>query len=244
VILSESVVKNVGKIFFMLALVGCAGQDEPSSSPMVRIAKKARQSGNSEAAISFYNKALAIDHDNAAAYLGLAESYIDLNLLDAALEYVKKAESAGCAIEHAHYLRGKIYLLSEDKVKAEKEFLKSSSVDAMNALGAIWDGRGDHEKAQQLYKQVITKDPNYIDAYNNMGLSLMLCDKHKESIFYLENACSLPDANVTYRSNLALAYGLSGDVEKARSIYAQDFDGDELEEKVAYLEDIISAKTR
>jgi Flp pilus assembly protein TadD len=226
----------------MVALVGCAGREEQSSSPMVRIAKKARQSGNSEAAISFYNKALAIDRENTEAYLGLAESYIDLKLLDAALEYIKKAENLECDKGKAHYLRGKIYLLSEDKDKAEKEFLKSSSVDSMNALGAILDGRGEHEKAQQLYKQVIAKDPNYIDAYNNMGLSLMLCDKHKDAIFYLENACSLPEANVTYRSNLALAYGLTGDVEKARSIYAQDFDGDELEEKVAYLEDIISAK--
>ncbi|MDR3187448.1 MAG: tetratricopeptide repeat protein [Holosporaceae bacterium] len=234
--------EKIWKIFFMMALSGCAGQDEQSSAPMVRIAKRARQSGNSEAAISFYNKALAIDHENAEAYLGLAESYIDLKLLDAALEYIKKAESIGCDKGHAHYLRGKIYLLSEDRAKAEKEFLKSSSVDAMNALGAICDGRGEHAKAQQLYKQVIAKDPNYIDAYNNMGLSLMLCDKHKEAIFYLENACSLPESNITYRSNLALAYGLSGDVEKARSVYAQDFDGDELEEKIAYLEDIISAK--
>jgi Flp pilus assembly protein TadD len=47
-----------------------------------------------------------------------------------------------------------------------------------------------------------------------------------------------------YRSNLALAYGLYGDIGKAKMIYAQDFEGKELEKKVSYLEDIISAKNQ
>jgi Flp pilus assembly protein TadD len=45
-----------------------------------------------------------------------------------------------------------------------------------------------------------------------------------------------------YRTNLALAYGLYGDVQKAKDVYAQDFEGKELEKKIAYLEDIISIK--
>jgi Flp pilus assembly protein TadD len=60
----------------------------------------------------------------------------------------------------------------------------------------------------------------------------------------LENACSLPEANVTYRSNLALAYGLSGNIAKARAVYAQDFEGDDLEEKVAYVEDLLASKKK
>jgi Flp pilus assembly protein TadD len=185
---------------------------------------------------------LESDPDNAAAMLGLAEAYIDLKLLDAASGYIKKAERQGCDLAKSSYLRGKILLLSGNDADAEKEFKKSGSIDALNALGAICDNRGEHKKAQELYKQVIAKSPNYIDAYNNMGLSLMLQGKYKEAIFYLENACSLPDANVAYRSNLALAYGLSGDVEKAKTIYAQDFEGAELNEKIAYLQDVIASK--
>jgi Flp pilus assembly protein TadD len=72
----------------------------------------------------------------------------------------------------------------------------------------------------------------------------MLVNKYKDAVFYLENACSLPEASVTHRSNLAIAYGLSGDLAKAKEIYAHDFEGDELEEKLAYLEDVITAKSR
>jgi Flp pilus assembly protein TadD len=208
---------------------------------MIYVAREARRSGNSEAAVKFYNNALEIDPDNSAGLIGLAEVYIDLKLLDAASEYIKKAEEKGCDVSKLSYLRGKIRLLYGDAASAEKEFLKSGSIDSMNALGAVYDSRGEHKKAQALYKRVIAESPNYIDAYNNMGLSLMLCDKYKDAISYLENACSLSEANVTYRSNLALAYGLNGNVEKAKTIYAQDFEGDELAEKIAYLEDIISA---
>jgi Flp pilus assembly protein TadD len=232
---------TLGALLLGLLLTGCAGNAD-EASPMIRIAQKARRSGNSEAAISFYNKALSIDPNNGEAILGLAEAYIDLKLLDAAIGYIKKAEEKGCNLSKSSYLRGKICLLSGDSVCAEKEFLKSTSADSLNALGAVYDGRGEHERAQKLYKQVISQSPSYIDAYNNMGLSLMLCDKYKEAIFYLENACSLPEANVTYRSNLALAYGLCGKVEKAKSIYAQDFEGDELEEKISYLEDVVSSR--
>ncbi|MDR0555617.1 MAG: tetratricopeptide repeat protein [Holosporaceae bacterium] len=209
---------------------------------MLRIAKKARDSGNQEAAISFYNKALERDQDNAEALLGLAVTYIDMNLIDAAKEYVKKAEKKGCNPKKAAYLRGKICLLSGNISGAEKEFRKDDSADSLNALGAVHDSRGEHHRAQELYKQVIAKSPNYVDAYNNMGLSLMLCNKYQEAIFYMESACALPGSTAANRSNLALVYGLSGNIDKAKAVYAQDLEGEELAEKISYLEDIIAAK--
>ena len=245
---NKSLFKVVSKVVSAVSLIvlfGCSGpsSEERYSAPaMIRIAQKARKTGNPEAAISFYNRAIQLDSDSSDAYLGLAEIYIDTNLLDAALEYIKKAENIGCPISRSAYLRAKIALLSGDTKKAEELFLKSGSVDATNALGAIYDEREEHKKAQAMYKKVISMDPNYIDAYNNMGLSVLLCEKYREAIFYLENACSLPEANVTYRSNLALAYGMAGNVAKAREVYAQDFEGDELEEKVAYIEDLIASK--
>jgi Flp pilus assembly protein TadD len=230
--------------FFGVLLVGCTAErhGEFSSATMVRIAKKARESGNTEVAVSFYKKALDIDPGSAVALLGLAEAYVDIKLLDAASEYIKKAEKIGCNIAKSSYLRGKIHLLSGNNIKAEQEFLKSNSTDSLNALGAVYDERGEHLKAQGLYRKVIALNPGYIDAYNNMGLSLMLCDKYKEAVFYLENACSLPESNVMYRSNLALAYGLCGDLQKATAVYTQDFDGEELKKKISYLEDLISIK--
>lgn len=229
----------------MVLLSGCAGQESYNLlDSMLRVAQKARNSGNHEVSVTFYNKALAIDNKNVTAYLGLAEVYIDMNLLDASSEYIKKAEEFGASVDKVSYLRGKICLLQGNIQAAKAQFSKSHSIDALNALGAVYDSMGEHEKAQSLYKQVISKDPNYIDAYNNMGLSLMLCEKYNGAIRYLENACTLPEANAAYRSNLALAYGLSGQMDKAKEVYARDFDGKELQDKLDYIEYLISSKQR
>lgn len=223
-------------------LFGCVGPDDDGEiGHYIRVAQKARNSNNPEAALSFYNKAKQIDPSNATVYLGLAQVYLDMKLIDASTEFLKRAESLGADIEKVGYIRGKMYLLSGNIESAEKEFLKfPDNPDCLNALGAICDNKKNHELAQKYYRRVISIEPNYIDAYNNLGLSYMLQGKYKDAIFYLENACSLPDANMHYRSNLALVYGLNGEMNKAREVYARDFEEADLEEKVARLEDKIA----
>ena len=226
-------------------LVGCSGPGQVDESVhLIRVAQKARNSSNPEAALNFYKKAKELDPENGQIYLGMSETYIDMKLLDAAAEYLKKAENHGAPESKISYLRGKIYLLSGRIDLAEKEFSKFEDADSLNALGAIYDNKNQHEKAQKLYKRVIAKEPSYIDAYNNLGLSLLLQNKFKNAIFYLENACSFPDANVNYRSNLALAYGLSGNMKKAREIYAKDYEDEALEERMANLEDMLADRQR
>lgn len=248
--------KNIA-VFVSLGflLFGCAGSGSSSeSSHLIRVAQKARDSSNPEAALSFYKKAKEIDPDNGRIYLGIAEVYVDMKLLDAAIEYLKLAENRGASPSKVSYLRGKVHLLSGKLDLAEKEFSKFENADSLNALGAICDNKGErerargeyekakreHEKARGFYKRVIVIDPNYIDAYNNLGLSLLLEKKYKDAIFYLESACAFPGANMNYRSNLALAYGLNGSMNKAREVYAKDFEDEALEERMANLEDIIA----
>lgn len=238
---SNLVVFFVGLIGFLLS--GCTSHDNNGViSSYIRIAQKAHASGNSDAATNFYNKIIEMNSEDYRAYLGLSEIYIDSKLLDLAIQYIKKAEDRGAPANRVAYLRGKIFLLQEDVTAAEREFKKYEATYSLNALGAIYDNRGDHKKAQALYKRVISIDPKYIDAYNNLGLSLLLCGHYKEAVFYLKNACALPGANAMYRSNLALALGLYGNLSEARGVYAQDYSGEELEEKMAYLEDMIASK--
>ena len=227
-------------------LFGCAGsgEEDTESVHMIRIAQKARNSSNPEAALNFYERAKKLDPNNGQIYLGISEVYMDMKLLDAAEEYLKMAEDRGASKSKICYVRGKIYLLSGKLDLAEKEFLKFENADSLNALGTIYDNKRQHEKAQKFYKQVIAKEPNYIDAYNNLGLSLLLQNKFNDAIFYLENACSFPEANIHYRSNLALAYGLSGNMKKAREIYSKDYEDEALEERIANLEDILADRQR
>lgn len=215
---------------------------QPTAEALIRVAIKARKSGNLDSAMNFFKKALELEKENKNANIGIAEAYIDLNLLDGAQVYIKKALSYGASKDKANYLYGKIELLKGNEAAAEKLFKSSNHMDALNALGTVYDGRGEHQKAQQIYQKVISQDPNYADAYNNMGLSLMLSDKYEEAVFYMENACSLPGSSGLYSSNLALAYGLSGNIEKARDVYRQDFDEEAVEERMSHIKDLILSK--
>jgi superkiller protein 3 len=239
------VVKNALWMFVLcIMLFGCAGNDNDSGrdsyGSMVRIADKARKSGNHDAAMNFYKKATEINAERPSAYLGLAECSIDKKLLDAASDYLKKAEERGGNRTISSYLRGKILLLKGSVDAAKEIFKKNGSVDALNALGAIHASKGEHKEAQSIFRKVIERDPNYIYAYRNLGLSLMCCKQYKDAIFYLENACSMKDASISNRMDLALAYGLSGNVQKAREIYANDFEGRVLDEKIAAIEDLLA----
>ena len=236
--------KLLSSLCFCGLLIGCetSNYNGGGVDKLLRLAQKARETGNPDAAINFYKQAKILNENNANIYLGMSEVYIDIKLLDAATEYLKRAEEYGANKDKVCYLRGKIYLLTNEINKAEVEFRKATTVDCLNALGAVYDSKQEHEKAQRLYKMAISKDPNYIDAYNNLGLSLLLSDKYEEAVFYLESACALPEANVAYRANLALAYGLMGNISKAKQVYSQDFEGEELNEKLAYIEDVVAAK--
>lgn len=237
--------KVISRCLVLGILTSCSNEgDSKKALSLYKVAQVARKSGNQEAAIQFYNKALdAKNHEFPEAYLGLAEVYIDMQMLDGAKVFIDRAEKIAPKLTLANYLRGKIYLLRGETKLAEAEFKKNPhDADSMNALGAIYDSEGKHHEAQLLYRNVISKDPNYIDAYNNMGLSLLLCDNYEKAISYLENACKLPDATPTYRSNLALAYGLAGDMLKAKSVLQQDFEGKELDAKIAYIQDMITKK--
>lgn len=228
-------------------LAGCAedGIDHKTLyDHYLNIAKRARETNNPEAALNLYKKAKDINPDDPRVYLGIATVHIDMKLLDAALKDLKMAESRGANRNELAYLRGKVHLLFGNLKKAKVEFQKADTPDCLNALGSMYDGEGNHEEAQRIYKRVIEKNPNYIEAYNNLGLSLLISRKYKDAVFYLENACSFPNTNSTCRNNLALAYGMCGQMGKARQVYSKDYEGEELEEKMARLEDMIARKKR
>lgn len=233
-------------ILCSLALAGCSDSSEKDrkAASLLNVAKAARQSGNPEAAIKFYNKALdEKNQESPEALLGLAEVYIDRGILSSAEVFISRAEKLSPDLPAAHYLRGKIFLLKGDVKAAEAEFKKDKNhIDSINALGSIYDGFKQHAEAQLLYQKVISKDPNYVDAYNNMGCSLLIEGKYNDAIFYLESACKLPDATPAYRLNLALAYGFIGNMPKAKSILEQDYDGKDLNEKIAYIQDIVNGR--
>jgi Flp pilus assembly protein TadD len=77
---------------------------------------------------------------------------------------------------------------------------------------------------------------------SNYGLALALAGQPADAIPVLEAAARAPGADSTVRENLALAHGLAGDWNEARTIAAQDVPGDKLDARIQQWMQLASPK--
>jgi Flp pilus assembly protein TadD len=92
-----------------------------------------------------------------------------------------------------------------------------------NGMGVAHDLLGDAAAAQVAYREGLSDDRS-LKLLNNLGLSLALSGDYDEAIAILEEANGFPTAGSRHRTNLALAYALSGQAGRARAIMAMDTD--------------------
>lgn len=65
------------------------------------------------------------------------------------------------------------------------------SIDAMNALGALYGERGELERAAAIYKRVAELSPRRAYLHNNIGYALHLQGRHVEAIDALRQAVAI-----------------------------------------------------
>lgn len=232
--------------FILLGCSNSGGAKGRSKNIYLKVADETLTLGNSEAALNFYDKALKSEPDCLQAKIGRVEALINMNKLEQAFQeaQVTLAKNPDCS--DLIYAKGKIFLL-RGNVDAAKKLFESlpKHYKALNALGTIYDARFDADSAQKYYRKAIAINSQYADAYGNLGLSLVLAtDKVGEGIAYLERACSMTGSSFTQKNNLALAYGIAGDYEKAQAIYEEEMTPSEAALKVAQLKKIVVNKSK
>lgn len=232
--------------FILLGCSNSGGAKGRSKNIYLKVADETLTLGNSEAALNFYDKALKSEPDCLQAKIGRVEALINMNKLEQAFQeaQVTLAKNPDCS--DLIYAKGKIFLL-RGNVDAAKKLFESlpKHYKALNALGTIYDARFDADSAQKYYRKAIAVNSQYADAYGNLGLSLVLAtDKVGEGIAYLERACSMTGSSFTQKNNLALAYGIAGDYEKAQAIYEEEMTTSEAALKVAQLKKIVVNKSK
>ena len=121
-----------------------------------------------------------------------------------------------------------LYLKNGRFVSAEAAFSDVLVLDPVNSRAGLTRaltmiGQGKNGQAMiELDRLSATASPA------DVGLAFALAGQPQRAIEMLEPAARAPDANGRIRQNLALAYALSGDWQKARIVAAQDLSPTEL----------------
>lgn len=179
--------------------------------------------GENDAAVLHYTKALDADPKYSAAYRGLAGVYDEQGDADKAVDTYLQAISLkpnyweGYKDLGTHYLRkGNIdaAIVQFDKVV---QLLPKNST-AYSNLGVAYYYNGDTEKARQMFEKSLALEKNPVTANNLAGIYYWE-GKYGESAAMYEIALESYSNRYEIWGNLAAAYDLNGQKEKARTTY-------------------------
>ena len=79
----------------------------------------------------------------------------------------------------------------------------------------------EYTQAIHYYEMAITVDSNYIDAYNNLGLTFYETGSVDSAAYYLQKSLKILPAGTTALQNLALVEEKRSDLPKALAYYKQ-----------------------
>lgn len=118
---------------------------------------------------------------------------------------------------------------------------------AYNGKAVAFDYSGNHLAAQEIYETALTLSPDSVAIKNNLAMSLILNHQVKQAIALLEPMVKKggrgdPSMNVV-RHNLAMAYGISGQHEKATRLNLRDLTKEQAQENIRYYESYVARNT-
>jgi Tfp pilus assembly protein PilF len=99
--------------------------------------------------------------------------------------------------------------------------LDPANADAANQMGLLLAGQGRLAEALKWFQQAIASRRDHAGAINNLGVIYMELQKPQEAIAAFRFGIEAVPDDETAHLNLARAYGVTGDRERARAILQQ-----------------------
>ncbi|MGK2925942.1 MAG: tetratricopeptide repeat protein [Lysobacterales bacterium] len=180
-----------------------------------------------QSALGWYEAALTIDPDYAAAHAGKCQAYVQLYPVTDNTSHIASAE-ASCAralelnsnLDVVHTALGDLYAATGKYAEAEQAFLAALEVDpnsvaSLIGLGGIYTLQRKPEEAERRFEQAIGLNPGDWSAYNALGYFYYRSGRYDDATRQYEHVLALDPDNMLVLSNLAAAHMLDGDFEAA-----------------------------
>lgn len=203
-----------------------------SAMSVMDLGYAAAERGDHTSAIQYFRAAharnLAYSTADGGALLGLAQSLLAIGQnADAAKVFIKAAKAGGGGpalrgLAQAQLHLGQPALAAESARRAIQ--LDPNDARSMGILGISLDVMGDHRGAADVYSDAMDRFPASMALASNHGLSMVMTGDMDMGTRLLEDVVRDGRAKARDRQNLALAYALGGDYDKAAALSAIDLD--------------------
>lgn len=112
-----------------------------------------------------------------------------------------------------------------------------------NSRGVALDTLGKYKLAQQSYRKAVELNPaDEVDFKTNLSMSHILAGEYQRAIDLLEPLFKAKNTTPQARQNLALAYGLLGDMDTAMNIGSKDVSIKEMRENIRFYQHVSGRK--
>ena len=245
------------RIVSMLALLGVAAcQPQPTDaqkqepgitdreSDLIQLGRKVEKGGDVESAIGLYKQSIEHSKGNIDGHLALSRVYLDQGKIMQAEEILQKAKQMQPNDAEVNLRLGKIAIHKNAPKQALGFFedgLKelNGNVDLLDGKGIALDMLARHTEAQLQYRRALAgAKTQYPFVENNLAMSFIMTGKYDEAIDLLQGVKDMETSPVM-RQNLALAYGLKGDMMKAREWGGKDLTEKEMNDNIAFYQDYL-----
>jgi TolB-like protein/tetratricopeptide (TPR) repeat protein/DNA-binding winged helix-turn-helix (wHTH) protein len=204
-------------------------EDDPSLDAYVLYRRGVEQihrpksAASVEIALDWYNAALEIDPDYAAAHAGICAAYVyayvqadDAGLIDNAKSSCARALELNPNMDVVHAALGDLYFQIGQYTAAETTYLVALDIHAANVkallgIGNTYMRQKRPDEAEARFRQATGLHPGDWNAYNSLGRFLYRSGRYAEAAEEYARVVALDRNNVTGFSNLGTAKMMVGD---------------------------------
>lgn len=227
----------------MLSVLAACDQMTPApDKPLTEQEKSAlsmadsmQKGGNYDGAADIYRELIAKQFSSTVPSVRLSSIYRANGKAQESVALMREAEKKAPADEAVLLELGYALIADNQPEEAVNVFDKLTAINhdsasAYNGKAVAFDHAGNHVAAQEIYQKALKLAPTSTTIQNNLALSMILNDQVDTAISLLEPISHRPNAPAAIRHNLALAYGVKGDMARARAINLKDMTPAQAEE--------------
>lgn len=182
----------------------------------------ARAEGRYDEAASLLRQVVDMEPRNAPGWIKLGQAYESQQRLPDAQAAFEKAIDVQPGYQGGYHSLGNYFYRIGKYEEAERRYQRALQLAPDNyreytQLGALYIQTGRYSQAETMLKRSIELRPSPI-AYNNLAACYTYQERYPEAVAMMEKAVQLGQKNVDVIANLAHAYRLNGQTDKAQKL--------------------------